>query len=333
MLALEVSEETGTTAASTTFFAQLAESGVRVSLDDFGTGFASLESLGGWPIDELKLDRSIVRPVVASASFRAIVATTVDLAHQLGIRVVAEGIESDAISSDAQGPALRHRPGILPRPPHGRRRLHRMDARPHPPHPAPGYHPLPAGQPRWPPGTAQRRRAPPGRASGTAGQELASGTAGRAARAVRRAVQPVGGGALAAAVTMMVAYGLWQVFRWGGREHQALIGDLAFIPVNGAAALLAWRASRRADLGRATCRAWRLLAVALLLYMLGDLLQLVYEVGLHRRAYPTWADAAYLSFYPVALWASSPSRSAAGPDRSGCGCCWTRGWCSPAGRC
>src|SRR5271165_7012915 len=100
MLALEVSEETGTTAASITFFAQLAESGVRVSLDDFGTGFASLESLGGWPIDELKLDRSIVRPVVASASFRAIVATTIDLAHQLGIRVVAEGIESDAVSSE-----------------------------------------------------------------------------------------------------------------------------------------------------------------------------------------------------------------------------------------
>ncbi|MCW2933956.1 MAG: hypothetical protein JWM19_4918, partial [Actinomycetia bacterium] len=41
MLALEVSEETGTTTASTTFFAQLAGSGVRVSLDDFGTGFAS----------------------------------------------------------------------------------------------------------------------------------------------------------------------------------------------------------------------------------------------------------------------------------------------------
>ncbi|HEY6790700.1 MAG TPA: EAL domain-containing protein, partial [Trebonia sp.] len=100
MLALEVSEEIGTTAASTTFFAQLAESGVRVSLDDFGTGFASLESLGGWPIDELKLDRSIVRPVASSATFRAIVATTIDLAHQLGIRVVAEGIETDAISSE-----------------------------------------------------------------------------------------------------------------------------------------------------------------------------------------------------------------------------------------
>src|SRR5215467_6907998 len=92
-----------------------------------------------------------------------------------------------------------------------------------------------------------------------------AGTAGRAARVVRRAMQPAGGGALAAAVTMMTAYGLWQVFRWGGREHQALIGDLAFVPVNGVAAVLAWRASRRAGLGRNTCRAWRLLAIALLL--------------------------------------------------------------------
>ena len=100
MLALEVSEETGTTAASTRFFAQLAESGVQVSLDDFGTGFASLESLGGWPINELKLDRSIVRPIITSASFRTIVGTTIDLAHQLGVKVVAEGVESAAIGSE-----------------------------------------------------------------------------------------------------------------------------------------------------------------------------------------------------------------------------------------
>ena len=44
----------------------------------------------------------------------------------------------------------------------------------------------------------------------------------------------------------MAAYALWQVYRWGGREHQALIGDSAFIPVNGTAAVLAWRASRHA---------------------------------------------------------------------------------------
>jgi diguanylate cyclase (GGDEF)-like protein len=140
-----------------------------------------------------------------------------------------------------------------------------------------------------------------------------AGAAGRAARAVRS----VGGGALVVAVTMMVAYGLWQVFRWGGHEHQALVGDLASLPVNWAAALLAWRASQRSDLGRYTCRAWRLLAIALLLYMLGNLLQLVYEVGLHRRPYPTWADAAFLAFYPVGFGGliSFPGRRRSGPER------------------
>src|SRR3984957_5319036 len=102
MIALEVSEETGTTAASTRFFAQLAESGVQISLDDFGTGFASLESLGGWPIDELKLDSSIVRPIISSTSFRTIVGTTIDLAHQLGVKVVGEGVESAAIGSELE---------------------------------------------------------------------------------------------------------------------------------------------------------------------------------------------------------------------------------------
>jgi EAL domain-containing protein (putative c-di-GMP-specific phosphodiesterase class I) len=97
MLVLEVSEETGTAAVSAGFFAELAEIGVRVSLDDFGTGYASLESLGGWPVIELKLDRSLVQPMAGNASFRAIVRTTVDLAHQLGLTVVAEGVETEAV--------------------------------------------------------------------------------------------------------------------------------------------------------------------------------------------------------------------------------------------
>jgi diguanylate cyclase (GGDEF)-like protein len=301
MLALEVSEETGTTAASTTFFAQLAESGVRVSLDDFGTGFASLESLGGWPIDELKLDRSIVRPVVASASFRAIVATTIDLAHQLGIRVVAEGIETDAISSELK--ALRCDIGQgfhLGRPMAAAAFTEWLrDPTRLAPHMEPSGYPQPS---------------PP--ASQASPQGLSRETASRAADAVRCAVASVGGGALAVALAMIAAYGSWQVFRWGGREHQALIGDLAFIPPNGAAVLLAWRASRRADLGRATCRAWRLMAGALILYMAGDLLQLFYEVGLHKKAYPTWADLAYLSFYPVAFWSliSFPVRRLTGKE-------------------
>lgn len=75
---------------------------MRVALDDFGTGFASLESLGGWPVNELKLDMSLVRPIASNASFRTIVRTTVDLAHQLGVKVVGEGVESEAVRSELQ---------------------------------------------------------------------------------------------------------------------------------------------------------------------------------------------------------------------------------------
>ena len=302
MLALEVSEETGTTAASTTFFAQLAETGVRVSLDDFGTGFASLESLGGWPIDELKLDRSIVRPMVRNASFRTIVGTTIELAHQLGVRVVAEGVESQALNSELRALGCDSGQGfLLGRPMAAATFTEWMrDPARRAPH---------RGTPGYPKASLPASAASP--------RGLATTAVIRTARAMRRAVARVGGGALAAAVTMIVAYGLWQVFRWGGRDHQALIGDLAFIPPNAAAALLAWRASRRADLGPHVCRAWRLLAIALILYMAGDLLQLFYEVGLHERTYPTWADAAYLSFYPVALWGliSFPARRRSGPER------------------
>jgi diguanylate cyclase (GGDEF)-like protein len=81
--------------------------------------------------------------------------------------------------------------------------------------------------------------------------------------------------------------------------------------------VLAWRVSRRANLGSRTCRAWRLLSVAMFLYLLGDLLQFWYETELHRRAYPTWADAAYLSFYVVAFCGlvSFPARRRSGPER------------------
>ena len=301
MLTLEVSEETGTTAASTTFFAQLAESGVRVSLDDFGTGFASLESLGGWPIDELKLDRSIVRPMATNASFHAIVGTTIDLAHQLGVKVVAEGIENEAVSAELRALGCDIGQGFFlgrPMPAAAFTEWMRDPARLAPHLEAPGY------QPATLPGGELRTRGLPSR------------LAARVAHAGRRVAQPFGGRALAFAVTMMAAYGLWQVFRWGGREHQELIGDLAFFPAIGAATVMAWRASRRAYLGRNTRRAWRLLALALLLYLAGDLLQLVYEVALHKGAYPSWGDAAYLAFYPVAFCGliSFPGRRS-GPDR------------------
>ena len=302
MLALEVSEETGTTAASTRFFAELAESGVQVSLDDFGTGYASLESLGGWPINELKLDRSIVRPIVSSPSFRTIVRTTIDLAHQLGAKVVAEGVESAAISAELRALGCDTGQGFYlgrPMPPAAFSEWMRDPARAGPRLDASGYASL---------RPAPSRAEPGGRASRAVGQLR---------RAVRRTVTPTGGCSLALAVTILVVYGLWQVFRWGGRANQAAIGDLAFIPVSGIAALLAWRVSRRADLGPPVCRAWRLFAVAILLYLAGDVVQYLYEAVLHDQSHPNWADLPYLGFYAAACAGllSFPGRRRPRPER------------------
>lgn len=302
MIALEVSEETGTTAVSARFFAQLAESGIQFSLDDFGTGFASLESLGGWPINELKLDSSIVRPIISSRSFRTIVRTTIDLAHQLGVKVVGEGVESAAIRSELQALGCDIGQGFYlgrPMPADAFTEWLRDPARLVLPMEASGY-PQPS-----PP----VRRADPG--------GPLSACAGRAVGALRQAVQQVGGGMVAAVVLVLLAYGMWQMFRWGGRAHQAFVGDLAFVPLNGAAVVLAWRVSRRVDLGSRARRAWCLLSVAMLLYLVGDLLQFWIENVMHRVAYPTWSDAAYLGFYVVAFCGlvSFPARRGSGPER------------------
>src|SRR5580700_503950 len=243
MLVLEVSEQTGTAAVSSTFFAQLAELGVRVSLDDFGTGFASLESLGGWPVDELKLDISLVRPIASNPTFRTIVSTTVDMAHQLGVEVVAEGVESEAVRSELQALVCDIGQGFLlgkPMPPDRFADwLRERDQVPRPRGASGNYDARPAAETTAP----------------ESGGSLVNGVR-RLARAGRRLADRLGGPALAAVLAMLVVYGLWQVFRWGGHRHQALIGDLAFVPVNGSAAICAWRASLRKDLGRPTCRAW-----------------------------------------------------------------------------
>ncbi|MEA2393156.1 MAG: diguanylate cyclase, partial [Solirubrobacteraceae bacterium] len=70
--------------------------GVRLALDDFGTGWSSLTHLQRLPVDEIKIDRSFVAAMAAEARAAAIVSSTVDLAHAVGLRVVAEGIEDEA---------------------------------------------------------------------------------------------------------------------------------------------------------------------------------------------------------------------------------------------
>ena len=77
--------------------AELASAGVAVSIDDFGVGQTSLGYLSSLPLEELKIDRSFVADIPSNEAHLAIVRSIVDLGHNLGFRVVAEGVETDEV--------------------------------------------------------------------------------------------------------------------------------------------------------------------------------------------------------------------------------------------
>ncbi|XAS64880.1 bifunctional diguanylate cyclase/phosphodiesterase [Micrococcaceae bacterium Sec5.8] len=75
---------------------QLREAGVRIAMDDFGTGYASLGRLKELPLDEVKIDRSFVAMIKTGQEHLPFFATMIDAAHALGLKVTAEGIETPA---------------------------------------------------------------------------------------------------------------------------------------------------------------------------------------------------------------------------------------------
>jgi diguanylate cyclase len=75
---------------------QLRELGVEISIDDFGTGYSSMTYVKHFPLDELKIDRSFVQGLPDDKADLAIVHAITVLGHSLGMRVVAEGIETTA---------------------------------------------------------------------------------------------------------------------------------------------------------------------------------------------------------------------------------------------
>jgi diguanylate cyclase (GGDEF)-like protein len=73
----------------------LATLGVLLSIDDFGTGYSSLSYLARMPVHEVKIDRSFINGLESDAEFATIVRSAIDMGHSLGLKVVAEGIETE----------------------------------------------------------------------------------------------------------------------------------------------------------------------------------------------------------------------------------------------
>ncbi len=95
-LKLEITESVIMDNASeaTTMLEQLRELGAQISIDDFGTGYCSLSYLHTFPLDVLKVDRSFVSRMNEAPTNAEIVRTIVVLAHNLGLEVIAEGVET-----------------------------------------------------------------------------------------------------------------------------------------------------------------------------------------------------------------------------------------------
>ena len=72
---------------------RLHDLGVQLSIDDFGTGYSSMAYLRRLPVDELKIDRSFVLGMTTTQQDAVLVRTAIDLGHNLGLTVVAEGVE------------------------------------------------------------------------------------------------------------------------------------------------------------------------------------------------------------------------------------------------
>lgn len=79
---------------ATAVLQRLRDLGIRISIDDFGTGYSSLAQIRNLPVDELKIDKSFVRQLPENRADAAIVSAAIDLAHNLGLEFVAEGVET-----------------------------------------------------------------------------------------------------------------------------------------------------------------------------------------------------------------------------------------------
>ena len=116
LLKLEVTESAivSDPERAVTALERLVDLGLLVSVDDFGTGYSSLTRLRSLPVHEVKIDRSFVQHLAEREDDQAIVRAVIGLGHDLGLRVVAEGVEDEASWRLLRETGLRPGPGLLP---------------------------------------------------------------------------------------------------------------------------------------------------------------------------------------------------------------------------
>jgi diguanylate cyclase (GGDEF)-like protein len=104
-LELEITESTMLTnpTRTKTVLSRLDEMGIRLSIDDFGVGYTSLAYLKSLPVSEIKIDRSFVMAMLEDEDDAVIVRSTIELARNLGLEVVAEGVETEAAWNHLSG--------------------------------------------------------------------------------------------------------------------------------------------------------------------------------------------------------------------------------------
>jgi diguanylate cyclase (GGDEF)-like protein/PAS domain S-box-containing protein len=96
MLELEITENVALDFEHAKVLQKIHEKGVKIAFDDFGTGFASLSYLTRFPLTRIKIDRSFIGKITDDAGDAAIVRSLIAMAHNLGLQVIAEGVETDA---------------------------------------------------------------------------------------------------------------------------------------------------------------------------------------------------------------------------------------------
>jgi diguanylate cyclase (GGDEF)-like protein/PAS domain S-box-containing protein len=122
VLTVEVSEQVGLQDLTGVRPAieELRSTGIRIALDDFGTGSNSLALLRELPLDSIKLDGSFIQRAMTNAAYRAIIKASVTLAEELGLPVVAEGVETESLLAFVRSAGIRYAQGYVferPRPP------------------------------------------------------------------------------------------------------------------------------------------------------------------------------------------------------------------------